>query len=797
MPVLRLRETVTFESLENLLCAVWLYMVLDVVPRDRRQKERAFHERCRVIQSTIDDMIELMQPGEMRDKLNSVALFFRVLRTRTWTSLRSDDHGPGTILMQYPDFVPEGTSPPEGVWISELPDAEKITQLREAGQFVRLVARAETDVYALVTCLAKYKSWFQLLAAMRAIDHDWTISGLLLDDAEEFDDDDREAGGGAEGDGDEEPPEAADEPQTRSDMNRLRDKFKNNRRTAAHFYRQRKYQLYMRMIYSAGRPLAEEFSETIKLLNSGQVPSLRFQASRASGQCWMQTVLDTAKLINDREILMRLQVRLPVQTVSMETGAPVLLQPDAEENERLEQFWKLLYEICSARCWSQVQYVMLVPNLLAIVWHENRDIRSEGLTRAQHIFDAVFAAETLVYGTQQGETDASKRTVKEDFGRDVMAQSQRRTQQAVTTDEADEADDIAQPNPIMASLNKKSFYTAQTLLPQKIQEFLTVGNLKTHKAAGTESNQRASAATAWLQEHSGRWHLAASVFQLSLIQVYFILETVVSSGMVMPQWMFNTQLGPNCPWLCVPCKLAAPAELPEGLQDFGCLLQQTDVESELVVGALQAGVFLTMPQLQNLRQVAGFPVPTPGSGKGGRVVKKDVATAAVRFFCPECSAADFQRILSGIMGTTSDPACDEDVLAAVQALDPISQEDFKKMRDVAANQLHAQQQAKERSKARPNERTAGDDPLPRQDRKRPASPCADEGLETPSKASRTVGAATQYTPGELRELIPGKGCLAGVYIKRSPNSTNGKVYQGFYPASHDAGKDDEGWPGAS
>ena len=91
----------------------------------------------------------------------------------------------------------------------------------------------------------------------------------------------------------------------------------------------------------------------------------------------------------------------------------MLLQPDAEENERLEQFWKLLYEICSARCWSQVQYVMLVPNLLAIVWHENRDIRSEGLTRAQHIFDAVFAAETLVYGTQQGETDASKRTVKE------------------------------------------------------------------------------------------------------------------------------------------------------------------------------------------------------------------------------------------------------------------------------------------------------------------------------------------------------------------------------------------------
>lgn len=264
--------------------------------------------------------------------------------------------------------------------------------------------------------------------------------------------------------------------------------------------------------------------------------------------------------------------------------------------------------------------------------------------------------------------------------------------------------------------------------------------------------------------------------------------------MVMPQWMFNTELGPNCPWLYVPCKIAPPAELPEGLQDFGCLLQQTGVESELVTSALDAGTFLTMPQLQSLKQVAGFPVPMQGSGKGGRVVKKDVAKAAIRFFFPDCSPADFQRILSGIMGTTPGPACDEEVIAAVQALDPISQEDFKKMRDVAANQLHVQQQAKERSKAQPKERAAGDDPLPRQDRKRPPSPSAsaDATLETPAKASRSVGAPTQYTPGELRELIPGKGHLAGVYIKRLPNGTNGKVYQGFYPAQHDA-KDDEGW----
>ena len=31
---------------------------------------------------------------------------------------------------------------------------------------------------------AKAKSWFQILAAMRAVDEDWSISQLVLDEAE-------------------------------------------------------------------------------------------------------------------------------------------------------------------------------------------------------------------------------------------------------------------------------------------------------------------------------------------------------------------------------------------------------------------------------------------------------------------------------------------------------------------------------------------------------------------------------------------------------------------------------------
>ena len=59
----------------------------------------------------------------------------------------------------------------------------------------------------------------------------------------------------------------------------------------------------------------------------------------------------------------------------------------------------------------------------------------------------------------------------------------------------------------------KAFRTAQTLLPDNVQELFREENLKKcYKKAGTESNQRASAATAWLLQNAGSWDRSTSAW---------------------------------------------------------------------------------------------------------------------------------------------------------------------------------------------------------------------------------------------------------------------------------------------
>ena len=72
------------------------------------------------------------------------------------------------------------------------------------------------------------------------------------------------------------------------------------------------------------------------------------------------------------------------------------------------------------------------------------------------------------------------------------------------------------PN-LRMSVNKKTFHTAQTSLPAEVQKLLTEDKLKKiYKKAGTESNQRASAATAWLVEYRGKYNFASAAWAGSL-----------------------------------------------------------------------------------------------------------------------------------------------------------------------------------------------------------------------------------------------------------------------------------------
>ena len=66
----------------------------------------------------------------------------------------------------------------------------------------------------------------------------------------------------------------------------------------------------------------------------------------------------------------------------------------------------------------------------------------------------------------------------------------------------------AEGKPLDVSVHKKSFQAAQQRLPSELQELLQERNIaKTYKKAGVESNQRASAATAWVVQHAPQWSM--------------------------------------------------------------------------------------------------------------------------------------------------------------------------------------------------------------------------------------------------------------------------------------------------
>ena len=247
--------------------------------------------------------------------------------------------------------------------------------------------------------------------------------------------------------------------------------------------------------------------------------------------------------------------------------------------------------------------------------------------------------------------------------------------------------------------------------------------------------------------------------------------------------MFNHGLGPDSPWRSVPFKVCTPRCVPAALgADYCAVLVQTGDAEDIVVGGLRAGIFLTKEQLQLMWQAFKFELPPKGhgSGKNGSLVKQDFARGLLRYFFPgfDESSEQWLFMLRGILGSFPKPSCSDDVLTAVAALDPIAQEDFKEIKKAAKNQRHYQD---------------GDD----KGKKRKAKDDAAEGLPSKSTARdpASVGSPGRrasagsgipqerktYTPGELQGLIPGKGCLAGVYLKRIPGGANGKCYQGFYP----------------
>ena len=262
--------------------------------------------------------------------------------------------------------------------------------------------------------------------------------------------------------------------------------------------------------------------------------------------------------------------------------------------------------------------------------------------------------------------------------------------------------------------------------------------------------------------------------------MYFRFPDYLSSGMMLPRWLFNHELGSSCPWRHLPHKVVLPSMVPAELSDYCCVLKQCGPEQDIVKAGFESGMFLTKEQLVNLWNVEKFPLPGrgEGSGKTGGKVKGDYVRAALQHYFKglEETSEQFIFMFNSLMGTTKPTTCPDEVIAAVQALEPIEQEDWTDVKQAAENQKQGQQSGGSAGRAaqRKQKPKSGEEP----------------GMPAQSQASGSgLGEyeRKRYTPGELVTLIPGKGTLAGVYLKRCPTAgTSSGLYQGFYPVDEGA-----------
>ena len=145
---------------------------------------------------------------------------------------------------------------------------------------------------------------------------------------------------------------------------------------------------------------------------------MRFSALRAGGQWYQGCLKSLARTFYDLDLLQRLGISRAQGTQPVLTREEVVAQPWlCDELDRLHRYFKYTMEICSARSWSQSQFGLLLPHMLALTYLPNEQQRPEALQHIRNICDSVLLAEAIVLG----KTDhAVEPAVKKDLRRCLL-----------------------------------------------------------------------------------------------------------------------------------------------------------------------------------------------------------------------------------------------------------------------------------------------------------------------------------------------------------------------------------------
>lgn len=174
-----------------------------------------------------------------------------------------------------------------------------------------------------------------------------------------------------------------------------------------------------------------------------------------------------------------------------------------------------------------------------------------------------------------------------------------------------------------------------------------------------------------------------------------------------PSWIFNA--GIKSAWKHICTQVLHPFQVPSKLSHFGTLLRQTKAEQDLLQGALESHITLTWAQLVAIQDEIHFPVPRPGGGSGrhGRVVKRDLAEGLVNHYFNDMNSTELARseMVRALIGRgwkhVERKSCHtKDILAAWRGVEREDAHEFMQLAAVALDEEHVYNTYKQRQQAR-------------------------------------------------------------------------------------------------
>ena len=233
--------------------------------------------------------------------------------------------------------------------------------------------------------------------------------------------------------------------------------------------------------------------------------------------------------------------------------------------------------------------------------------------------------------------------------------------------------------------------------------------------------------------------------------------------------MVNYCYDETCTWKYVEQHPVPPSCLPAKLgSQHGWALKIIRQDEWILKGAVQSGVTINVPTLKTVCRTLNVKLPGPkqASGAGGRLKREDYVRGLINFLWPECTSAFFSDCYEKMMGKPE--PVDLSVLSMVSELDTDNQESFECVKKEALKQLEEKIYGKgklagleQAAKHTSSENKEAHEKVVEEVHAKAKAKAEKIGIAHEKSMKSENMRNWGLTPPELRQLLPGKGEIAG------------------------------------